>query len=254
MSACRLTDGLSNAIYIGADGCKQGRWIAALADQRMRCELALFDDLPSLVRACPAATRILLDVPIGLCDGRRVCDMEAKAVLSRHNSRVFLAPTRSAVAAATWADANRINREVAGSGLSKQAWAIVPRIRATDECLRADAAARGVIRECHPEICFWALAGRPIVAKKKSVEGQQERLAILARFIPDAEALLADALGRWRRSQLAADDVIDALVTVVTAAAPARDLGTMPARPPRDACGLPMEMVYRRVAGVTPDR
>lgn len=243
-----------NAIHIGADGCKQGRWIAALADDRMRCELALFDDLPSLVQSCPCARSILIDVPIGLYDGRRTCDMQAKSVLSRHNSRVFLAPTRSAVAAATWADANAVNREVAGSGLGKQAWAIVPRIRAADEYLRRDAAARRLIRECHPEICFWALTGRPVTANKKSAEGQQARLTILERFIPGAGALLADALGRWRRRELAADDVIDALVAAVTAAAPIRDLATLPAWPPRDACGLPMEMVYRRVAGVTPDR
>lgn len=243
-----------NAIHIGADGCKQGRWIAALADDRMRCELALFDDLPSLVQACPNANRILIDVPIGLCDGRRACDMQAKALLSRHNSRVFLAPTRSAVASATWRDANRINREVAGSGLSKQAWAIVPRIRATDEFLRSSPVGRGVIRECHPEICFWALAGGPIASNKKSAEGQQARLTILEHFIPGARVLLAEALGRWRRSELAADDVLDALVAMVTAAAPIRDLATLPAQPPRDACGLPMEMVYRRVAGVTPDR
>lgn len=240
------------AIHIGADGCKQGRWIAALADRRMQIQLSLFDDLPALVRACPHAQRILLDVPIGLCDGRRVCDLEAKAVLSRHNSRVFLAPTRSAVAAATWEDANRINRDVSGSGLSKQAWAIVPRIRATDDFLRTNAAARTLIRECHPEICFWSLAGRPIAASKKSAEGQHERLDILERFIANARPLLADALSHWRRTDLAADDVIDALVAAVTAAAPHASLATLPAHPPHDTCGLPMEMVYRRADPIGP--
>ncbi len=236
--------------YVGADGCKGGRWIAYLADEQLKCTAALFDDLTSLFDACKSARRILIDVPIGLNSDRRRCDIEAKHILSRNNSRVFFAPIRPAITATDWAEANRVSREVGGHGLSKQAWAIVPRIRETDEFLRANPAARATVRECHPEICFWGLGGKPMLANKKKPEGAEARLSLLEPFIPDAGEQVRSTLAHWPRSVLSLDDAIDALVAVVTAAAPSDKLRSLPKTPQFDECGLPMEMVYR--ASTTP--
>jgi len=45
--------------------------------------------------------------------------------------------------------------------------------------------------------------------------------------------------------RIQADDVLDALVALVTAEAPTGMLGSLIGQPSRDQHGLPMEMVYR---------
>lgn len=101
----------------------------------------------------------------------------------------------------------------------------------------------GRIRESHPEVCFCALAGRPMAQNKKRPAGRAERLAILDRFLPGAEELV-EGIRAGRRSTVKPDDAIDVLVLAVTALGHGRDLRTLPADPPRDALNLPMEIVY----------
>jgi predicted RNase H-like nuclease len=50
---------------------------------------------------------------------------------------------------------------------------------------------------------------------------------------------------RWPRRDLARDDIVDAIAALACAIAPAAEVRTLPADPPRDSCGLAMEMVYR---------
>ena len=48
----------------------------------------------------------------------------------------------------------------------------LPKIREVDSLLRESAKARRAVREVHPEICFWALAGgRPMRHSKKTERG-----------------------------------------------------------------------------------
>ena len=51
------------------------------------------------------------------------------------------------------------------------------------------------------------------------------------------------------RKQVACDDIIDGLVSAVTAKLGYGNLKTLPEEPPVDACGLAMEMVMARIAG-----
>lgn len=232
--------------FVGADGCKAGRWIACILSTDAAPALELFDSVESLSAACSGAERILLDVPIGLIDHRRQCDLDAKRLLGRANSRVFLSPIRAVIDASDYPAANALSRQHTSHGLSKQSWNIIPRIRAVDRFLRTSTHARASIRECHPEICFWSLnAQRPVLEPKKSALGVAARLRILKPYLPDCEALLASALACWPRSTLVADDVVDAMACAVTAAAPSHALRTLPDTPDHDAHGLPMEMVYR---------
>ena len=53
------------------------------------------------------------------------------------------------------------------------------RIREVDRLLLSDEKARRVVREIHPEICFWALAGIPMKYRKKRHEGYFERIAVM---------------------------------------------------------------------------
>ena len=111
--------------------------------------------------------------------------------------------------------------------------------------LRGNAKARRIVREIHPEVCFWAFAGRrPMEHNKKTEEGFRERIELLERFRPSAEREIEDMLRQFKRKEVARDDAVDALAAAVTAAAPAAALRTLPPQPHEDRTGLRMEMVY----------
>lgn len=191
-----------------------------------------------------------VDMPIGLSEsGVRGADMAAKGLLGRWNARVFLTPCRGVFEEVDYAAANAASRAISGKGLSKQMWHIMPKIREVDEAMR-DERVRAVVRECHPEVCFWGLGGSTggsvIGENKKTPEGLARRMAVLARYVEGAEDLLADVLRASSRRDVAADDVVDAMVCAVTAAGVwDGSLRTLPEEPARDGRGLAMEMVYR---------
>ena len=141
-------------------------------------------------------------------------------------------------------EAKRRSQKAIGKKLSKQAFAIIPKIREADKLLRNDEKARRVVREVHPEICFWAFAGRPMKFSKKKKEGYAERLAVLESVRPSARREIKEILKDFLRKAVARDDAVDAMAAAITATTGARSLRTLPLRPPTDSKGLPMEMVY----------
>jgi predicted RNase H-like nuclease len=108
-----------------------------------------------------------------------------------------------------------------------------------------DILARKIIREIHPEICFWALSGgRPMQYSKKKQEGFFERQRVLGYVYPKTEAIINEALTAYRRSEVAKDDIIDALAAAVTAKLGFGKFSAIPKIPQVDSKGLDMEMVY----------
>src|SRR5206468_13100161 len=108
------------------------------------------------------------------------------------------------------------NHRRTGRRLSKQSFSIAPRILDVEQYLRQSWASGPVIREMHPEVCFWGLAARPMRHAKRTAEGAAERIAVLARHLPAAAAIV-DEVTRTHRKSASRDDVIDALVGAVTA-------------------------------------
>jgi len=99
----------------------------------------------------------------------------------------------------------------------------------------------------HPEVAFWALNDRkPLQFGKKKPEGATERLDILMKFLPNAKDCYVKARQTYKRKDVAADDVLDAMVGAVTARFFPR-IATLPESPTRDEEGLAMEMVYALV-------
>jgi predicted RNase H-like nuclease len=80
--------------------------------------------------------------------------------------------------------------------------------------------------------------------RKSRLSGYDERLAVLKRHFEAAEALAEAALSRYRRSEVARDDILDAMVAAVSGYMSRGQLSAIPADPPCDAYGLAMEMVY----------
>ncbi len=158
--------------YIGVDGCKAG-WFAVCLFPDKTFEFDIHPTIRTLWNAHRSARAILIDIPIGLISGNvigRGCDAAARTVLKplRHNS-VFSPPCREALAARTYEEACRINHEVCSRKISRQAWGICPKIKEVDDFLHNTPEAMGIIRETHPEICFWAMAGyRPMRHRKKA--------------------------------------------------------------------------------------
>jgi len=234
--------------FIGIDGCRAG-WFCVVLDVRGHGSCRVVADARAVGELAASAESALIDIPIGLPaagpDGR-LCDREARRLLGRGRAAsVFSAPARRTLAAATYSEALELNREATGRGLSRQAWNIVPKIRDIDTLLRGNRALRGVLRECHPELCFRALnGGEAMPYNKKTREGQQVRLRVLARYFPQCRALFEEACTGFLRRQVARDDIIDAMVCAVTARCGYGSYLTLPSRPPRDGYGLAMEMVY----------
>lgn len=105
-------------------------------------------------------------------------------------------PCRTAVHAEAIGLARELNRSEPGRSLSGQSWGICLKIREVDDLLPGKHDPGAEAREVHPEVCFWALAGRsPMKHNKRQNEGLRERLAILAAFEPYAARFFDFVLG-----------------------------------------------------------
>jgi predicted RNase H-like nuclease len=231
---------------IGVDGCQAG-WVLAISDPSLQSiSFTVVPSLAELISSADAEDRMIaVDVPIGLAeDARRACDVEARRLLrAPRNSSVFPPPCRSALHAPTYVDACAANELACGQRLSRQLWNILPKIREVDEVITPTR--QYWVREAHPEVCFATLAatGRGLIHAKKTAEGEAERLALLHRYVPPIDpGAIRLQLGRAR---VARDDIVDAVVCLVTAYRVLQGLATVLPNGdvPVDARGLRMEMV-----------
>jgi predicted RNase H-like nuclease len=159
-------------------------------------------------------------------------------------SSIFSAPIRPITGIKDYGQANSESKRLSGKGLSKQSFNITPKIHEVDQLMNSHAKARGMIREVHPEVCFYGLAGcRPMRHGKKTKEGFAERLDLLANLQPELEQVVKNALALYPRKMVAPDDILDALVCAITARLDDH-WKTVPTVPEVDSKGLPMEMVY----------
>lgn len=233
--------------FVGVDGCRGG-WVAVtVRSGRLAYEIAA--TFPEILAQHTWAL-ILVDVPIGLREGgpvERLCDPAARQVLGGRAACVFPVPVRAALNTVDHKTASLVNRELTEGrrGLSLQSWAIAPKIREVNEALATGACPRPVVREMHPEVCFWALNDRrPLQHNKKTAEGHRERMALLSRHVAGAACLVEQVLCGHLRRVVQRDDVVDALVGTVTGCLSEGNLMTLPEEPERDSAGLPMEIVY----------
>ena len=117
-----------------------------------------------------------------------------------------------------------------------------------NDFLIATDCAKEKIIEIHPEICFWALAGKPMEYSKKESEGFKERKKLLQEICTSTDEIVQNALSKYRRKDVARDDILDALVASVTAKLSfQRGLKSIPEIPEKDSQGLPMQIVYTTV-------
>lgn len=142
-------------LVAGIDGCKSG-WFFIAVDEHLDFDFGVERNISKVVRRLASAKLILIDIPIGLpsqTHAKRICDTAARTILGRRGSSVFPVPARSALTQASYEAACDENERVLGKRLSKQSWAIAPKIREVDEFMRKGNH-QGKIREMHPEVAF----------------------------------------------------------------------------------------------------
>ena len=244
-------------IVSGVDGCKAG-WFAFHFDGAV-WRGSVHNNIRKLYESIESEL-ILIDIPIGLRENEkceRVCDKEARKLLTKRKPCVFPAPSRYTLECDEFAEALEINRQKTGRGLPKQAFALCPKIREVDVFIQSRDyfPEKKRIREVHPEICFWGLNGRSEMKyRKKDFLGKYERIHLLKTHLPQAKELFAEARGKHQKQDVADDDIIDALCCAVTAIYH-DSLSTIPLNPKPDNKGIPMGMLYYDVFRATqPDK
>jgi predicted RNase H-like nuclease len=240
-----MNDRPTSLRHFGVDGCKGGWFYVCLENGGISHGCA--PNISAILAEATAADNVFIDIPIGLLEAgpdSRLCDAEARRLLGPRASSVFNAPIRGVLDQQSYAEANAFSRELTGKGLSKQTWNICAKINEVDSVLRTDGKARKILREAHPELCFYGLAGgKPMRHNKKTEEGFGERLMLLERHLPTAGRFVAAVLACYPRSQVARDDIVDATVCALTASM-SRHWHSVPVNARRDAEGLAMEIVY----------
>jgi predicted RNase H-like nuclease len=165
----------------GVDACRRG-WVAVSLEPAgpsvtVRADASLAALLAQGLGA-DDATIVGIDMPLGLLEkGWRKADQAARGLLGPRRSSVFAIPPRAVWAEASYPAANQRCRELAGQGLSIQAWGLRAKLleanQYRDRCGHP-------LYEVHPELAFAAMAGQPLVASKHTAAGREARQRLLA--------------------------------------------------------------------------
>jgi len=230
----------------GVDACRAGWFVMMRQVRSGRVVCSVVPSFDALLSIDERPSIIAIDMPIGLLEqavpGGRECDRQARGLLGAPRaSSVFSPPVRQALRAATYGDACSINAACSACGLrlAKQCFGLFPKLREVDERMTPDR--QVVIREAHPELCFYELNGcRSIRDGKKTRQGLKQRRGLLSKAGLLGTAALSAALS-FRGVRV--DDVLDAWVLSWTAERILRRKAVcVPRQPPLDSKGLRMEI------------
>jgi predicted RNase H-like nuclease len=231
-------------VIAGIDGCRHG-WVMLLGDPgRRRWQFLQLTTIAELLDLHPRPELVLIDIPIGLTHhGPRACDLAARALLRPHrHGSVFPAPIRPMLAAKTYPEACQIGLKHDGRKLSRQSWNILAKIREVDRMLCEYPHCIGWLREAHPEVSFTlANHGRPLPENKRTAAGQQQRCFLLKNRLGKRILELAQTT---HIPGCQPDDLLDAAALFWSAARCLNGQAIiLPDSPPKDAHGIPMEIV-----------
>lgn len=192
---------------LGIDAAGKHGWLGVLVDAEGFVD-ANVGTLADLVRWAGDVTAIGIDIPIGAVGGgARRADVEARRFIGVRASSVFPAPPAEVRDVGTYDEANALLVSLGAPKLSRQAWALVPRIAEADALARVDAR----VFEVHPEVSFRQLNGAPVPWSKKSWNGLHLRHRLLADAGIAVPPSLPDVAG------VVSDDVVDAAVAAWSA-------------------------------------
>jgi len=242
----RITRKQNNCTCIGIDGCKGGWVVVEITDHDF--EIGIFKNINDIYSKYDGCDSIIIDMPIGLpeCSQDIRPDGAARKLLPGKASSIFNTPCRQAVYAGSYSEANEINRQIMGKGLSAQSYAICGKIKEIDEFLINNPQFKNKLLESHPELCFAMLnSGEPLYENKKTYEGTRKRIELLRQYYEKTESMIA-FVNKDPKLSKCMDDVVDALCLAVTGMIGVKKEGSkrIPENPMMDAKGILMQMVY----------
>jgi predicted RNase H-like nuclease len=220
---------------IGADAYPLG-WVAVELRDGAFVRAMLASTLYEVVAGSSGSTVIGVDIPLGLLPDRwRVADTVAAEQLGPRRGSVFRVPPRPVWQQTDFAAANRVCRELTGAGLSRQSWALRPKLLEANAIWERHP---GLLFEAHPELSFRAMAGAPLAHAKKTWSGQARRRALLAR----QGITLPEEIGP--AGQAPPDDVLDAAAVAWTAYRVATGVAASHPDPPEELNGSKVAIWY----------
>jgi predicted RNase H-like nuclease len=196
---------------LGADGCKAG-WVGFVLSDGVAAPFfaTSIGELAEQASAGGPLDAVAIDMPIGLPDaGRRQADVLARQLAGPRRASVFMTPVRAALSERQFAAATAVNVQLAGEGISRQAYGLRAKILQVDQWVRH---APGRVAEIHPELSFACLAGAPLAGGKSTWAGIARRRELLAA----AGIVLAGDLG-LAGEKAGIDDILDAAIAAWTA-------------------------------------
>lgn len=228
-------------IICGVDGCKGGWLCLSVNGNGSKPMAQVFPDAKSFLEFSTGAITAI-DIPIGLPSNKpRQCDIEARYILGRRRSSVFPAPVRSAVEADSYGRACAASENACGKKLSKQTYALLPRIRDLDCLLRQKPELLKTVYEVHPEVCFYYWNNRrPMRYSKHSGFGFLERFELVEQSYRGVAEEIRQSI---QPKDAADDDILDALAALWTAHRIQSDnADRVSTKQEYDEFGLPMQM------------
>ncbi|KJS86269.1 MAG: hypothetical protein JM58_07155 [Peptococcaceae bacterium BICA1-8] len=230
---------------IGIDGCRGG-WIAVnITDTNFHIDI--YKTIEDIFLKHEGFDSIIIDMPIGLPEKEKDIrpDSSARKMLPGKTSSIFNTPCRQAVYSKNYKEANEINKQVMGKGLSAQSFAICRKIKEIDEYLQIKPEYKNKLLESHPELCFAMLNfGQPLLENKKKPEGIKKRVEVLSCYYDKTEEII-NYVNNDRTLKSLKDDVIDALCLAVTGKVGfEQGFKVLPENPTMDQKGLFMQIVY----------
>jgi len=192
---------------VGIDAAGKHGWVGVVldADGFLGARLG---SLREIIDSAEPVDAVGVDIPIGhVAAASRRADVEARGLIGPRASSVFAAPPAETLGAASYHEANQVLAAMGVPKLSRQAWALVPKIVEAAGIAAADTR----VFEVHPEVSFRELAGDYLAWSKKSWNGLLRRRRLLA----DAGVVLPDDIPAVAGA--AADDIVDAAVVAWSA-------------------------------------
>jgi predicted RNase H-like nuclease len=228
-------------IIRGVDGC-EGGWLCLTVNVKGAKPVAqVFPDAKSLLESGAGAITAI-DIPIGLpSDKSRECDIEARRLLGPRRSSVFPVPVRNAIEADSYDLACTASEKACGKRLSKQTYALFPRIRELDCLLRQKPDMVNTVYEVHPEVCFYHWNNRRLMRySKHSGFGFMERFQLIEQSYRGASEDIRQSIQPKDASD---DDILDALAALWTASRiQSGNAICISTEQEQDEFGLPMQM------------
>jgi len=222
-----------NVGFAGVDGCKTG-WVIASESPRREIAVDVVSCFSEILDR--DYQLVVIDVPIGLLDhGTRLADQEARRLLRGRACCVFTAPLRPILSCADYSQARNLRVIIEGKSLTKQAWAIVPKVKEVDASLSCET--QSGVREGHPEVSFAQMNGGEALANSKhSAQGQHDRISLLTPHFSNIASVV-------RTHSRIAEDVIDAFAMLWTAQrVHNKQALALPISSPADSRGLLMQI------------